>query len=172
MNWSMLGAILILPGNVLVVIPALVLWITTNSQYGGQVAVPMEPRFWLAIILLVPGLGLSIWTARLFLKKGDGTPAPWNPPKKLVIRGPYRYVRNPMITSVLVTLSAEAIYFLSWPLLIWMVVFFLANAIYFPLFEEKGLEARFGADYLNYKNHVPRWLPRLSPWSTDTVDPS
>jgi len=170
MSWGLLRAILILPGNVLAVIPALVLWLTSDGRFAGQVSSPVQYQFWLALLLLVPGLGLSIWTARLFLAKGEGTPAPWDPPKKLVVRGPYRYVRNPMITSVLISLTAEAIYFHSWPLLIWMVIFFLANAIYFPLFEEKGLEARFGAAYVSYRNNVPRWIPRLSPWSSDTLD--
>lgn len=172
MNWSMLRAILILPGNVLVVIPALVLWLTADSSSAGQVSGPAQYQFWLALFLLIPGLSLSIWTARLFLKKGEGTPAPWDPPRKLVIRGPYQYVRNPMITSVLISLTAEAIYFHSWPLLVWMGIFFLANVIYFPLFEEKGLEARFGTDYESYKNNVPRWVPRLTPWSADTLDPT
>jgi protein-S-isoprenylcysteine O-methyltransferase Ste14 len=170
MNWSMLRAILILPGNVLVVIPALVLWLTANGPYTGQVSGPAQYQFWLALCLLIPGLGLSIWTARLFLQKGDGTPAPWDPPKKLVIRGPYQHVRNPMITSVLISLTAEAIYFHSWPLLVWMGIFLLANVIYFPLSEEKGLEARFGADYARYKANVPRWIPRLTPWSSNTLD--
>jgi protein-S-isoprenylcysteine O-methyltransferase Ste14 len=98
------------------------------------------------------------------MKFGDGTPAPWDPPQKLVIRGPYRHVRNPMITGVLLMLLAEALWFQSWPLALWMLIFFLGNFVYFPLVEEKGLEKRFGNDYREYKAHVPRWIPRLHPW--------
>jgi protein-S-isoprenylcysteine O-methyltransferase Ste14 len=98
------------------------------------------------------------------MKFGKGTPAPWDPPKSLVIQGPYRYVRNPMITGVLFMLLAEAIFFKSLPIAVWMIVFFLGNAVYFPLVEERGLEQRFGDDYWKYKTHVPRWIPRLRAW--------
>ena len=167
MNWSMLRAIIILPGNVLIVIPALILWLTANTQCAYRVVGPMEYQFWVALCLLVLGLSMSIWTSSLFLRKGEGTPAPWDPPKRMVIEGPYRYVRNPMITSVLISLTAEAIFFQSWPLFTWMVFFFVGNAIYFPLSEEKGLENRFGEEYRQYKRNVPRWIPRLSPWEPD-----
>ena len=93
-----------------------------------------------------------------------GATSPWEPPRKLVIRGPYRHVRNPMITSVLFMLLAEAMLFQSWPLAWWMGIFFVVNTVYFPLVEEKGLEKRFGDDYRIYKNNVPRWIPRTRPW--------
>ncbi len=98
------------------------------------------------------------------MKVGNGTPAPWDPPKKLVIRGPYCYVRNPMIISVMLMLLAEVLLFQSWPIAAWIVVFFIGNSIYFPLVEEKNLEKRFGDDYREYKAHVRRWIPRLRPW--------
>ena len=69
-----------------------------------------------------------------------------------------------MITSVLVLLAAEALAFRSWPLAGWLLAFFVANAIYFPLVEEKGLARRFGEDYARYRSNVPRWWPRLTPW--------
>ena len=62
-------------------------------------------------------------------------------------------------------LAAEALMLRSWPLAAWMAAFFAANAVYFPLFEEKGLERRFGDDYRRYMANVPRWVPRLTPWS-------
>lgn len=161
----MVRATILLPGNALVIIPLIVLWVSKGTAYAHRLSAPTDFSFWIALILVSIGLMLSVTTARLFLKFGDGTPAPWDPPKKLVIRGPYRYVRNPMISSVLISLTAEATYFHSWPLLVWMGIFFLVNIVYFPLFEERGLKARFGADYVNYKSNVPRWLPRLTPWS-------
>jgi protein-S-isoprenylcysteine O-methyltransferase Ste14 len=98
------------------------------------------------------------------MKFGQGTPAPWDPPKKFVVRGPYRHVRNPMIIGVLLMLLAEAMVLQSWPITGWMIVFFIGNAIYFPLVEEKGLEKRFGQDYRQYKAHVHRWIPRIRAW--------
>lgn len=165
LNWGLTRSIVLLPGNALVIIPLIVLWATRGTVYAHRVSTPAEILFWIGLALVSLGLALSICTARLFLKYGDGTPAPWDPPKKLVIRGPYRYVRNPMITSVLISLIAEAIFFHSWPLLVWMGVFLLGNMIYFPLVEEKGLAKRFGEDYGEYRLNVPRWLPRLTPWS-------
>lgn len=163
-NLGLARSIVLLPGNALIIIPLIVLWATKDTTYAYRVSTPVEFSFWIALVLISLGLVLSISTARLFLKFGDGTPAPWDPPKKLVIRGSYRYVRNPMISSVLISLTAEAVYFHSLPLLVWMGIFLLGNMIYFPLVEEKGLEKRFGQDYKEYKLNVPRWLPRLTPW--------
>jgi len=81
-----------------------------------------------------------------------------------VLRGPYRYVRNPMMIGVMLILLAEALLLQSWGIAIWFVVFLLLNLIYLPRVEEKGLEQRFGEDYRQYKAHVPRWIPRLTPW--------
>ena len=69
-----------------------------------------------------------------------------------------------MISGVLLLLLAEALLFHSWPITAWMILFLVGNAIYFPLVEEKGLEKRFGDEYLEYKARVPRWIPRLRPW--------
>ena len=100
----------------------------------------------------------------MFFRFGDGTAAPWDPPQRLVVVGPYRHVRNPMLTGVIAILFAESLLLQSWPIGIWATVFSIGNAIYFPLVEEPGLLARFGDDYRVYCQHVGRWIPRLSPW--------
>ena len=163
MNWGLIRTIIVLPGNVLVFIPAAILWISKRLGYSPKFAAPGQFLFWFAILGAGIGLFFCIWTATLFVKFGKGTPAPWDPPKKLVIRGPYCYVRNPMIISVLFMLLAEALLFHSWPIAAWLMVFFIGNSIYFPLVEEKSLEKRFGDDYREYKAHVRRWIPRLRP---------
>jgi protein-S-isoprenylcysteine O-methyltransferase Ste14 len=157
-------AIIVLPGTVLVFIPGAILLATRDSRFALELASPAEIWFWLALLAAIIGLALSGWAAALFVKLGQGTPAPWDPPKRLVIRGPYRHVRNPMITGALLMLLAEAILFQSLPIATWMTVFFIGNAIYFPLIEERGLEKKFGDEYRNYKANVPRWLPRLRAW--------
>jgi protein-S-isoprenylcysteine O-methyltransferase Ste14 len=166
----MIKAIIILPGTVLVFIPAIILLIAKDSNLHHNITTPDQIRFWLALFIAVFGLIFSVWTATLFRKVGEGTPAPWDPPKKMVIRGPYRHVRNPMITSVLIILFAAAIFFQSWPIAFWMLVFFVGNTIYFPLVEEKGLENRFGEDYRKYKAQVPRWIPRMKAWKQTNND--
>jgi protein-S-isoprenylcysteine O-methyltransferase Ste14 len=107
------------------------------------------------------GLVLVVWTVTLFAKVGHGTLAPWDPTSRLVVRGPYRHVRNPMITGVGAMLAGQALFFRSWPIAIELAVFAVVNAIYFPLVEEPGLRDRFGTDYEEYCARVPRWLPRV-----------
>jgi protein-S-isoprenylcysteine O-methyltransferase Ste14 len=80
------------------------------------------------------------------------------------VRGPYRHVRNPMISGVFAVLLGEAALLGSLPLLAWAAAFAAANTIWMPLVEEPGLVRRFGADYEAYRANVPRWVPRLRPW--------
>jgi protein-S-isoprenylcysteine O-methyltransferase Ste14 len=112
-------------------------------------------------VLVAAGLALVVWTVTLFVKVGRGTLAPWDPTSKLVARGPYRYVRNPMITGVGMILAGQALFFRSWWIAIQLGVFAVVNAIYFPLVEEPGLRRRFGDEYEEYRSRVPRWLPRV-----------
>ena len=104
---------------------------------------------------------------RLFATHGHGTPAPWDPPRRLVVLGPYRHVRNPMISGVVLFLIAEALVSRAPALAGWAAVFALANAVYFPLVEEPALVRRHGEAYRRYKRYVPRWIPRLTPWRGD-----
>ena len=159
MVFEWIRTIIILPMNVLVFVPALVLY------FAGYRWTPNHPALLLlGGVLLVLGLSLAGWTMRLFAVKGKGTAAPWNPPKNLVVAGPYRHVRNPMITSVLTMQIAEALLLntaLCWGL---FALFLTINMIYFPFVEEKELMKRFGEPYRQYRRNVPRWLPRLTPW--------
>ncbi len=123
-----------------------------------------------SILIIILGLLLMFSTISLFIREGHGTLAPWDPPSRLVISGAYRYVRNPMISGVIFVLLGEAILLGSTASLIWFCIFLLGNMIYIPVSEEKGLEARFGSEYLRYKSHVPRWIPRLSPWRNSNED--
>jgi protein-S-isoprenylcysteine O-methyltransferase Ste14 len=164
MKLPLIKAIIILPGTALIFVPGLIMWFSGEAETHFTPLNPADLRLWIALVPLALGLALAMWTVRLFMHIGLGTPAPWDPPKKLVVHGPYRHVRNPMITSVLFILGAESLWFGSWPIAGWMLVFFVANAVYFPLKEEPDLEQRFGADYRLYKANVPRWIPRLRPW--------
>lgn len=111
-------------------------------------------------------IGLTLFVASLwrFAGEGKGTLAPWDPPRRLVISGPYRYVRNPMISGVVFVLFGEALLLLSRPHVTWAITFLVINAIYIPLLEEPQLRERFGAAYDEYCRHVPRLLPRLRPF--------
>jgi protein-S-isoprenylcysteine O-methyltransferase Ste14 len=103
----------------------------------------------------------------LFWAFGKGTLAPWTPTQKLIIRGPYKYCRNPMISGVLFVLLGEAIVLNSVNILIIAGLFFIINTIYFILFEEPDLNERFGKEYEEYKKNVPRWIPKFKPYVKD-----
>jgi len=145
----------ILPVTVLVIVP---LWVQNNRT--------INTGFHLVsgLILIVTGLVVMWFTISSFMRIGKGTLAPWSPPKKLVIRGLYRYVRNPMILGVLTVLLGEALCLWSKNILIWAGSFFFINTLYFIVYEEPNLENRFGDDYREYKKHVSRWIPRLRPY--------
>lgn len=151
-----LKAIIILPFNVTVVIPYLILYIS-KFQYN----IPNIIQIIFGIILFIFGLFLAIWTMILFNTIGKGTLAPWAAPKHLVVEGPFKIVRNPMITGVLNILTAEALILNSINLFYWMIIFFIVNCIYFKLFEEKQLENKFGREYWEYKQKVPMWIPKF-----------
>ena len=166
-NYMLLGmirSIIILPGTALVFIPSLLLWISSKlPRYAGPTHFN-DPRFWIGVLFLLAGLILAIWTVRLQLILGKGTPAPWDPAVELVIQGPYSHSRNPMITGAFFVLIGEALVFQSWLIAGWFIVFWLANLIYIPFVEEVQLKERFGDSYIDYALQVPRWIPRLRPY--------
>jgi protein-S-isoprenylcysteine O-methyltransferase Ste14 len=151
-----------------VVVPATIVLLSDSVNVGWDLPAAMS---WLPVVagcvLIGGGLALLYQTISLFARVGEGTLAPWDPTQRLVVRGPYRYVRNPMISGVLAILFGESCLLGSLPLLIWFLAFFAFNALWMPLAEEPGLERRFGEDYLHYKRAVPRWIPRPSPWTVD-----
>ena len=157
-------AILILPGTALVAIPLLILWGLEGTAFAAAPAGPSAVRFWLGLLAAAAGFSLIGWTMRDFARIGKGTPAPWDPPKALVVRGPYRHVRNPMITGVFCLLLAEALLIGSWGIAAWGAVFVTANLIYIPNWEEPALAKRFGDDYRHYKAKVRLWIPAVRPW--------
>jgi protein-S-isoprenylcysteine O-methyltransferase Ste14 len=157
----------ILPFTMAVLMPV---WIA--RQYGvtpaagrsaGELAIQLAG-------LAAFGVGLVLFAASLrrFATEGDGTLAPWDPPRTLVIRGPYRFVRNPMISGLIFVLFGEALLLLSRPHAAWAAGFLVVNLIYIPLLEEPMLAERFGDDYREYCRHVRRFLPRLSAWRAGT----
>src|SRR4029453_7730914 len=157
-------AIAILPFTVTVLVP---LWIA--RRYGVGAAIGSTP-FVLALqlaglVVLAVGLLLFASSLRRFAGEGRGTLAPWDPPRRLVVHGPYRYVRNPMISGVVFVLAGEGALLVSNPHGLWALAFFFINLVYIPLLEEPFLDQRFGEAYRDYCRHVPRIFPRLTPWS-------
>lgn len=157
-------AVAVLPFTVTVLVPIWVARAKAVHFAWGQTVAPLALQAAGAIVLSV-GLVLFAASLRRFATEGRGTLAPWDPPRQLVVQGPYRFVRNPMISGVVLVLCGEAALLISPPHAIWALAFAAINLIYIPLFEEPQLAARFGESYREYCRHVPRLLPRLSPWS-------
>jgi protein-S-isoprenylcysteine O-methyltransferase Ste14 len=166
--WRQLRAIGTLPGVVALVIPALLLTFVSEPDPGfGLGAAPTAAIVAAGIAVAVAGAALMYRTITLFSRVGEGTLAPWDPTSRLVVVGPYRHVRNPMITGVLCVLIGGGLALGSPAILIEAAVFFAVNATYMPLVEEPGLARRFGGEYEAYKRNVPRWIPRMRPWEPD-----
>jgi len=153
---TLIKAVILFPFNVMVIIPALILWISDQFQSYQFRIIPVV----VGGVLILVGL-YTIWiTVSLFTDYGKGTPAPYAPPKILVIIGIYKHVRNPMMIGVWSVLCGEAILFFSFWVLIWFLIFFTASILFVTLWEEGDLESRFGESYREYKKKVPRWIPR------------
>ena len=155
-----------LPFVMAVLIP---IWVARRNGITLAVATGFTELVVQLVGVLVFVLGLLLFAASLrrFATEGKGTLAPWDPPRQLVVRGPYRHVRNPMISGVVFVLFGEALILLSGPHLAWALLFLAVNLIYIPLLEEPQLERRFGAAYREYSANVPRFLPRVRPWRPD-----
>ena len=122
------------------------------------------PARLLGVAVVLAGLALFVWCVTLFARRGRGTIMPWDPTQRLVVAGPYRHVRNPMISSVLFMVAGLALLRGSALTSALALFFFVVNHFYFIASEEPGLLKRFGESYLTYKANVPRWLPRLRPY--------
>jgi protein-S-isoprenylcysteine O-methyltransferase Ste14 len=158
-----LFAVLALPVTVTVLVP---LWIARRFAVTFDVPASMPGVCALMLGVVALAIGFALFTASLhwFATRGRGTLAPWDPPRRLVVGGPYRYVRNPMISGVIFILAGEALVLRSAPQALWALTFVALNLLFIPLFEEPQLAVRFGDDYTRYRRHVRRFVPRLQPW--------
>ena len=158
-----------LPISVMIIMPWFLMWITADVTIGWPMLGSLNLLVMLiGLTILMTGLLLTAACIRMFANIGKGTLAPWAPTQNLVVVGIYRYMRNPMITGVLLGLLGEAIVISNYAMFLWSLFFFVGNHIYFIKSEEPGLLNRFGQEYVEYFENVPRWLPRRTPWITST----
>jgi protein-S-isoprenylcysteine O-methyltransferase Ste14 len=139
----------IVPGTVAVYVPIFLLAPLWPQSWGAAQ--------WAAVLPLAGGLAIYVWCASDFTFVGGGTPAPIDPPKRLVLSGLYGYSRNPMYVGVLTVLLGEALFFQSLPHLLYAGVIFLMFQSFVVLYEEPHLRQEFGEAYLRYCKAVPRW---------------
>lgn len=119
-------------------------------------------------IIILFGAFVFIWCYVLFISVGKGTPWHFDPPKELVIAGPYAHVRNPMECSLLMIILGQCILFLSKALVFYLIVSFLVLHARQILVDEPALRKRFGAAYDRYVRSVPRWIPRFTPYKAQS----
>ena len=117
------------------------------------------------LIFIISGTLAILWCYSLFITFGKGTPFHAIPPDKLIIKGLYKFVRNPMLASAMLVLMGEAILFESTGVVIYMIAGFFIWQLILIFFEEPQLRRRFGDSYTRYCREVPRWIPRLTPYN-------
>lgn len=143
-------------GFVLVYLPGRVLS-RTGIVRPATIAAPQV----VGMVLGAAGAAVALWCIFTFATIGKGTPAPFDPPRRLVIRGPYRFVRNPMYIGAGLALASAALFYESLPLLGYAAFFLLATHAFVVLYEEPTLRRTFGQDYEAYCRQVSRWWPRI-----------
>jgi protein-S-isoprenylcysteine O-methyltransferase Ste14 len=145
--------LLIAPGTVAGLIPwAITGWDSTGPWLGLEL---------LGLVLIATGVGVLLHAFARFALEGIGTPAPVAPTERLVVRGLYRYVRNPMYLAVAATIIGQALLLGRPILLAYALVFMAVVAAFVKLYEEPTLSRRFGSEYDEYRRAVPGWHPRL-----------
>jgi protein-S-isoprenylcysteine O-methyltransferase Ste14 len=142
-------------GFVLVFLPARVLsW--TGITRPPAVDLPQVA----GMAIVVVGAGIALWCVLAFAVLGKGTPAPFDPPRRLVVRGPYRFVRNPMYVGASLALTGAALFYRSIALLAFTGAFALVTHLFVVWYEEPTLRRMFGEEYERYTRRVRRWWPR------------
>ena len=126
---------------------------------------------WCATPLGLIGVVVFLQGVWVLAVRGQGTPAFFDPPKKLTKRGPYKWVRNPMYLALFALVASEAIFFRSWHISVYFVCLVCVLHLLVVLHEERELRFRHGAIYEDYKREVPRWLPRRPRPVLETVPP-
>jgi protein-S-isoprenylcysteine O-methyltransferase Ste14 len=141
----------LVPGTVAVYVPLLIT--QSRSSASGLTLV-------LAVAVLVLGAAIYCWCVWDFATFGRGTPAPIDAPQKLVVRGLYRFTRNPMYVGVLAVIVGWAMFFRTMNLVLYALSVGICFHLFIVLYEERRLSEAFGSQYAEYCSEVARWLPR------------
>ena len=159
---SVLGSFLFFwigPGTVAGLAP----WLLTRWE-PGPTLLGLDALRWVGVALGLAGLVVVVESFARFALRGLGTPAPVAPTQHLVVSGLYRFVRNPMYVGVLGAIIGQALLLGRRVLLGYAALAFVAFSTFVALYEEPTLKRQFGREYDEYRAHVGRWWPRLTPW--------
>ena len=142
----------LIPGTVVIYLP---LEIAGDQGIGSGLSIAA------AVVLLALGVSIYAWCVWDFASFGRGTPAPIDAPSRLVVRGLYRYSRNPMYVGVLAVILGQAALFEAPRILLWGLAVSVCFYLFVLLYEEPHLARVFGASYQEYRSRVGRWLPTI-----------
>lgn len=152
--------LLIAPGIVAGVVP----WWISRWQMRAPLLGVSAFRI-LGVILILEGIPILLDSFARFALQGLGTPAPVLPTEHLVVTGLYRFVRNPMYVGVVLTIFGQGLLFGDTRLLVYDVIAWVVTHLFVLAYEEPTLRRTFGEEYKIFCANVPRWIPRLKPWS-------
>jgi protein-S-isoprenylcysteine O-methyltransferase Ste14 len=150
------------PALFLLLVPGTVLDLVPFALVAGN----LGPHFdlgsgrLLGYVPLTLGLAVILWCFADFVRRGCGTPAPYDPPRELVVAGLYRFVRNPQYLGVFLVVIGEALLTRAVVLFGYLALLVVGYHLFVTYYEEPTLNRLFGAAYTNYCESVPRWVPR------------
>lgn len=145
---------IIQPGVVAGLIPFLI----ARKEFRELFRQPLEYYQWIAFVIILAGVLILLHCVYLFAKYGKGTLSPIDPTKRLVIRGMYRYSRNPMYLAMLTILLGETLLLKSFNLAVYMFIIAIAFYLFVVFHEEPGLQSEYGDAYKAYREQVRRWI--------------
>ena len=148
--------LVIAPGSLVVLLP----WLLSGWHLAPAPAWAMPLRA-IGGVLILAGAPLLLDSFRRFAVEGLGTPAPVAAPDRLVVRGAYRFVRNPMYVAVAATIVGQALLFWNLRLFVEAITLWIGFDLFVRFYEEPVLRERFGHEYETFCAQVPRWIPRL-----------
>lgn len=163
------GFLLLAPGTVAGLIPWWISHWRLRPPPFGFTTLEFTPIRAIGILLMAAGLAVVLEAFARFALEGLGTPAPVFPTRHLVVNGSYRFVRNPMYVAVTSLILGQALYLGDARLFAYAILPWLAAHLFVVLYEEPTLRKTFGVEYETYCAHVPRWIPRLTPWRRGTL---
>jgi protein-S-isoprenylcysteine O-methyltransferase Ste14 len=138
-------------------------WVALSLHHRYDISCVALPNWarTLGIVLMVAGGTLAFACVATFVTRGEGTPAPFDPPRNFVAAGPYRFVRNPMYIGGFTVLFGFGLYEQSVAILLFTLPWLLSAHLFVVLYEEPHLRCTFGTPYHAYCRSVRRWLPLL-----------
>ncbi len=122
----------------------------------------------LGLLLCLSGGALLLSAAYYLVRRGDGTPFPLDPPRRMVVAGPYAHIQHPMLVGLFAMLCGQIVWIPSVHVLLYTLLLLLVSRALVLHVEEPTLRERFGEDYMAYQAAIPRWFPSSA--SSDPTD--